>query len=72
MIEVNKGKLENWNETVALIGWGGLAKITKLSGLSQPTVLRALREGRGTHKTIIAIDRAMARVRKEYKSANVL
>ena len=72
MIEVNKRKLENWNETVDLIGWGGLAKITQLSGLSQPTILRALREGRATHKTIIAIDRAMARVRKEYKSANVL
>lgn len=70
MIEVNKQKLENWNEATDLIGWGGLARITKLSGLSQLTVLRALREGRATHKTIIAIDKAVARVRKEYMSAN--
>lgn len=72
MIEVNKEKLLMWAEVETAAGWGGLAKITKLSGLSSPTVLRALRDGRATHKTIIKIDKAVSRVRKEIKSATSL
>ena len=68
MIEINKEKLKMWAEVETAAGWGGLAKITKLSGLSSPTVLRALRDGRATHKTIIKIDKAVSRVRKQVGS----
>ena len=69
MIEVNKEKVLIWNDTITSCGWGGLAKVTKLSGLSQPTVLRAVRTGRATQKTITAIDRAVKAVRKELEAA---
>lgn len=68
MIEINKDKLLMWRRYTIDGEYGCMTKVVKLSGLSHPTILRAVKDGRATPKTAEAIDKAVSKVRKQIES----